>query len=92
MDPDEITPPHLRDDHDLAADVIRGKLDAIYDKEPDAEEELDEVIIKPEKSLSKHQAFMRRLRATTDDMVAIQTGWHEYYESLDAAGKQEVWQ
>jgi sortase A len=75
-----------------AADLIRAKLDKLYKDEPDASEELEEVEAKPQKSLSKHQRFMRKLHDSGKDIAEIQTAWHEYYSGLPDSEKHEVWQ
>lgn len=96
MNPDEITPPNLRDaessNRDAAANVIRSKLDALYNDEPDAQQEAAEVEAKHGQHLSKHQKFMKQLTAHNDDAAVVQTAWHEYYQGLPAIEKHEVWQ
>lgn len=75
-----------------AADLIRGKLDKLYSKEPNAKEEKAEVEALPVKNLSKHQEYMKNLSSSGRSLAEIQTSWHEYYSSLDNIGKHEVWQ
>lgn len=96
MSPDEITPPHLRDDEagnrDAAVNVVRSKLDALYRQEPDAKIEAEEVAAKHGEHLSKHQRYMQELMDSGMDTAEVQTAWHEYYQSLAAIEKHEVWQ
>ncbi len=73
-----------------AADLIRQKLDRLYQTEPSAVAEAKEVIgIK--KTLSKHQAYMKQLTESGMALAEIQTAWHNYYLSLNDAEKHEVW-
>lgn len=77
---------------DKAVELIRGKVDAIYKDEPDAQEEIQEVeTIRPSK-MSKHQKYMNKLHESGKSMAAIQTAWHQYYISLNDVEKHEVWQ
>ncbi len=97
MNPDEITPPNLKntssdDSRDAAVNVIRSKLDAIYQTEPDAKEEAKEIASLPSKHLSKHQRYMKELTESGKDTAQVQTAWHEYYQNLPEAEKHEVWQ
>ena len=96
MDPDEITPPKYRqnaDQHnrDEAVGLIRGKLDKLYNKEPDAKEEAKEVKQIPQSRLSKHQKFMKQLTESDKKPHEIQTAWHEYYVGLPEVEKHQVW-
>lgn len=75
-----------------AADVIRGKLDALYAEEPPAKEEIKEVVAHHGQHLSKHQRYMQGLSDSGRSLAEIQTAWHEYYEALPDEGKHEVWQ
>lgn len=98
MNPDELIPPNLKNNasdnsRDAAVSVIRSKLDAIYETEPDAKAEQQEIQQIPDGShLSKHQRFMRELTESGKDTAEIQTAWHEYYQALPEAEKHEVWQ
>lgn len=79
-------------DPELAANIIRKKLDKIYGKEPSAKQEIAEVAhIKP-KQMSKHQHYMDELSKAGLSLHEIQIKWHEYYAALDDTGKREVWQ
>jgi LPXTG-site transpeptidase (sortase) family protein len=74
---------------DPAADLIRKKLDRVYNDEPDADQELAEA--KQGGSLSKHQQYMLELGNSGKDLAAIQTEWHEYYQKLPDDEKKQVW-
>lgn len=74
-----------------AADLIRQKVAAIYDNEPDAARELQEVI-GTRSPLSKHQQYMQGLNDSGRSWAEIQNAWHEYYSELPDAEKHEVWQ
>jgi LPXTG-site transpeptidase (sortase) family protein len=74
-----------------AADLIRRKLDTIYSNEPSASAEAAEVAHLDHKP-SKHQRFMQGLSASGKPLADIQTEWHNYYVSLPADEKHEVWQ
>ena len=75
--------------NDLAADAIRGKLNHIYNKEPDALNELaeSEASSRP----SKHQRYIRSLHDSGKDLATIQTEWHNYYQNLPENEKHQVW-
>lgn len=75
---------------DNAADLIRGKLARIYSEEPNAGQELTEAQALPRRS--KHQQFMYELSTSGKDLAAVQTEWHNYYQSLPANEKHQVWQ
>lgn len=97
MDPDEITPPQFKKDNeaesrDAAVNVIRTKLDALYKDEPSAQEEAKEVAELDQKSLSKHQRYMKELSESEKDTAEVQTAWHDYYQNLSEEEKHKVWQ
>jgi LPXTG-site transpeptidase (sortase) family protein len=74
-----------------AVEMLRRKLDALYDNEPSAKKEVEKVAhIHPPRS--KHQEFMHRLTTTGKSMAEIQTAWHDYYAKLPDHQKHEVWQ
>lgn len=75
---------------DLAAEVIRKKLENIYSKEPSARLEKQEVAHLDHKP-SKHQAFMQQLQASGKSLPEIQTAWHNYYTALTDEEKHTVW-
>ena len=72
-----------------AIELIRDKLDSLYDNEPATSEEIDEV--KSAKSLSKHQKFMYELSTSGKDLATVQTEWHTYYQGLTDSEKHQVW-
>ncbi len=74
-----------------AADLIRHKIDTLYQTEPAALAEAKEVI-GIHKDLTKHQAYMKKLTESGMALAEIQTAWHNYYQSLDDKEKHEVWQ
>jgi LPXTG-site transpeptidase (sortase) family protein len=84
------TTPEQSVDSQNAVDVIRQKLDRLYVDEPNANEELDES--ESVKNKSKHQQFMYNLSTSGKDLATIQTEWHNYYQSLPAHEKHQVWQ
>ncbi len=81
-----IVPPS----QDLAVNLIRSKLNSLYDEEPDAKTEEAEVISRTYRS--KHQQYMYDLMTSGKDLVQIQTEWHNYYQSLNDDDKKQVWQ
>ncbi|MEK7152852.1 MAG: sortase, partial [Patescibacteria group bacterium] len=74
-----------------AVELIRRKLDAIYGEEPDAKEELTEVIQPPQPHQSKHQKLMYELSNSGKSLAQMQTEWHNYYVKLPDHEKHEVW-
>ncbi len=73
-----------------AADLIRNKLDTLFEKEPKAKEEMNEVEVV--KHRSKHQQFMYDLSHSGKSLAEIQTSWHNYYVNLPNDEKHVVWQ
>ncbi|MBI5906575.1 class D sortase [Candidatus Saccharibacteria bacterium] len=74
-----------------AADLIRQKVEAAFQNEPNATEEaLDvaESIVKPK---SRHQQFISELTMSGKSVPEIQTAWHEYYAGLNDEQKHQVW-
>jgi len=82
--------PYGAADAQAAADLIRQKVARLYAEEPDAEQQLTEAEATDRRS--KHQQFMYRLGTSGKDLAAIQTEWHDYYQSLPAEEKHHVWQ
>jgi sortase A len=76
---------------DPALNVIRRKLDNLFDSEPNAKEELEEVSSQKAPQ-SKHQDFMAQLGQSGKSLAEIQTAWHSYYVSLPDDEKHQVWQ
>jgi sortase A len=74
-----------------AADLIRHKLDRIYNQEPDVISEAIESTQTPAVKRSKHQKFMSDLASSGKPFAVIQTEWHEYYSQLPDKEKHEVW-
>ncbi|HVA11040.1 MAG TPA: class E sortase, partial [Candidatus Dormibacteraeota bacterium] len=77
-------------DSQTAIEMIRGKVDRLYRNEPDASDEVVEA--EQSQHRSKHQQFMYDLSTSGKDLAAIQTEWHNYYQSLSAQEKHQVWQ
>src|SRR5687768_8884580 len=75
-----------------STEVIRRKLDKLYQNEPDAKEEIEEVERMRPAGMSKHQRYMQELSGSGKSLAEIQTAWHEYYASLPDKEKHEVWQ
>lgn len=73
-----------------AVELIRAKVERVYEHEPAATAELAEA--KTEKQLSKHQQYMLELSQSGKSLAEIQTAWHHYYTQLPDAEKHEVWQ
>jgi LPXTG-site transpeptidase (sortase) family protein len=73
-----------------AADLIRQKIQTLYNAEPSAKEKIREV--EHEKSFSKHQKFMLDLSTSGKSLAEIQTAWHNYYVGLSDTEKHLVWQ
>lgn len=76
--------------NELAANLIRAKLEQVYQNEPDSTIEIAENKDNP--GQSKHQQFMHNLANSGKSTVEIQTAWHKYYMSLSNKEKTEVWQ
>ncbi len=79
------------DDANPAVTMVREKLSRIYEKEPNANEEIHEVESTHARR-SKHQQFMYDLTTSGKSLADIQTAWHNYYVSLPDKEKHEVWQ
>lgn len=78
------------DTSNLAVNVIRSKIDALYASEPNAKKEISEAqaIVRHR---SKHQQFMYELSTSGKPLAEIQTAWHNYYVSLPDNEKHQVW-
>jgi len=94
--PDEDVPasePKTQDDPNPAADLIRKKVEAAYQHEPDAEVESEDIKDAGKANHhSKHQDFIYNLTSSGRPLHEIQTAWHEYYAGLTDAEKHKVWQ
>ena len=73
---------------DLAAEVIRQKINSMYvqgnieTREPNAVQERNEV--EQLKHRSNHQEYMHKLTSSGKTLAQIQTEWHNYYINLRA--------
>ncbi len=80
---------------DAAANLVRTKLDALYQNEPDVEDEIETVTTLQQAptttAISKHQQYMQDLSTSGRSLAEIQTAWHEYYQALPDDEKHEVW-
>jgi LPXTG-site transpeptidase (sortase) family protein len=79
------------DSGSAAVELIRSKVNALYDDEPSAGKELAEAKTAAAPR-SRHQQFMYDLSASGTLLADIQTAWHAYYQQLDDVEKHEVWQ
>lgn len=75
-----------------ALEVLRHKVDALFQSEPDARQELQESGWVAAARRSKHQQFMHDLSSSGKSLAQIQVEWHKYYTSLPDSEKHEVWQ
>jgi hypothetical protein len=75
---------------DPAVNLIRSKLAELFEAEPSASDEAEE--IKTIGVSSKHQKYLQTLMSSGKDIAEIQTAWHEYYQELPPNEKHEVWQ
>jgi hypothetical protein len=77
-----------------AVELIRHKLDELYAREPNAQDEMRLRQAAPARpqSRSKHQQFMLELSASGKSLAEIQTEWHNYYLKLPDNEKHAVWQ
>jgi LPXTG-site transpeptidase (sortase) family protein len=88
----------VEDTKNLAADVIRRKIAALYGDAPDVEEEivqakqLEATPVGSGQSLTKHQQFMQSLTTSGKTSEEVQAAWHEYYQALPDGEKHQVWQ
>lgn len=73
-----------------AADLIRQKLNDLYEDEPAAKEEIAEAEAIPHRS--RHQQYMYDLSHSGKSLAEIQTNWHAYYTNLPNDEKHKVWQ
>ncbi len=89
MSKQDYTKPSHR--NEPAVNLIRSKIDKLYDDEPSAKEEIAEVKTVHHK-LSKHQEYMKNLSESGQSLAEIQTKWHEYYLQLSDNEKHQVWQ
>lgn len=76
---------------DLAADLIRQRVEAAYQQEPSAVEEALDTIELGIRPRSRHQQFITELTMSGKSLPEIQTAWHEYYAGLTDTEKHQVW-
>jgi len=89
---DNLENPTDQNQHNLAADLVRSKLEKLYQKEPNANQEISEIhAIEHKVALSKYQRFMQKLTSSGLSTAEIQTAWHNYYNELPDNEKHEVW-
>ena len=77
------------DNDQAAANYIRHKIDELYQTEPNAKTEEQE--IKTLGVTSKHQQFMANLGSSGKSFAEIQAAWHEYYQSQPDDQKHAIW-
>lgn len=75
--------------NDPAVNVIRDKIEHLYQKEPSAKKEAQE--IEQTGAHSRHQIFMEQLQQSGATPAQVQTAWHKYYEQLSDKEKHQVW-
>ncbi len=79
-----------------AVELIRRKVAALYNDEPEATVEpptatTSAPAVPTPPSISKHQQFMQALTTSGKPLAHIQTEWHNYYISLPDHEKHDVW-
>ena len=73
-----------------AAELIRHKIERLYQSEPPAKKEItasEHAAGAP----SKHQAFVMNLVNAGRPLAEIQDAWHAYYANLSDIDKHQVW-
>lgn len=84
------------DSSELAAEVIRQKIQSLYVEEAKEAHEPNAAIEKAEVAHiqhgSKHQRYMQQLSNSGKSLEEIQTAWHQYYTALPDDEKHQVWQ
>ncbi len=88
----KISPDNNDSESAAAVDLIRQKINSLYESEPAAKTEATIAEDVPAKQRSKHQAFMYELSNSGKSLAEIQIAWHEYYAELPDHEKHEVWQ
>ncbi|MCA9331589.1 sortase [Candidatus Saccharibacteria bacterium] len=78
-------------EQNAAVEMIRNKINALYQDEPNAKEEIAEVKATANHR-SKHQQFMYELSQSGKSLADIQASWHQYYVDLPDNEKHQVWQ
>lgn len=87
----ETKKPRVAAEPNAAAELIRSKVEALYEKEPSAREEVAEAKAAGSRR-SKHQNFIYQLTTSGKSLADIQTEWHDYYQNLPDGEKHQVWQ
>lgn len=86
-------PKNDKSEQELAADLVRRKVEAAYGNEPDVSEEAQNLqALGSNLTPSRHQQFIEQLTASGKSLQEVQTAWHEYYAGLTDVEKHEVWQ
>ncbi len=84
------------DSSELAAEVIRQKIQSLYVEETKEAHEPSAAAEKAEVAHiqhgSKHQRYMQQLSNSGKSLEEIQTAWHQYYTGLPDDEKHQVWQ
>jgi|AntRauTorckE6833_2_1112554.scaffolds.fasta_scaffold21611_2 sortase A len=88
----KVSPDDNDSDAAAAVDLIRQKINSLYEAEPAAKTEASIAEDVPVKQRSKHQAFMHELSKSGKSLAEIQIAWHQYYKELPDHEKHEVWQ
>lgn len=84
---------HIKPGENPAVELIRRKIDTLYEKEPNAREEIREAKAEPSPAArSKHQQYMYELSTSGKSLSEIQAAWHVYYSRLPDHEKREVWE
>jgi sortase A len=89
-DKNDKTAGALKDSQNAAADLVRQKIDSIFD-EPSAATEMQEATHLSPARQSRHQKFVDELINSGKSLPEIQEAWHEYYAGLPDKEKHEVW-
>lgn len=74
-----------------AVELIRRKVAALYEDEPEPVAVQPPAAMPTVPPLSKHQQFMQALTSSGKSLAHIQTEWHNYYVGLPDHEKHEVW-
>jgi sortase A len=86
-------PSNNKSEQELAADLVRKRVEAAYDQEPDVTAEASDLqALGGNLAPSKHQQFIEQLTVSGKTLQEIQAAWHEYYAGLTDVEKHEIWQ
>lgn len=75
--------PENSKDSELAANIIRAKVQRAYGEEPPVTNQTHSI---------SHRAYFDKLVASGASAQEVQKAWHEYYQSLDREEKTKVWE